>query len=174
MTPAQPVIIELAVNGVTQPERNPHVPLTPEAITADAIACLRAGAAIVHTHAPALDFSLPAEEAASRYAASYRAILDAVPGALLYPTIGGGASMPERLRHIDILAGQGLLRIGLLDPGCTLLGWAEADGSPSRHSYAYVNSVTDMEVALEQATRLRLGLSIAIYEPGFLRNALAY
>lgn len=174
MTPDSPVIIELAINGVTQPARNPHVPVTVEAIAADALDCLRAGAAIVHSHAPLSDFNLPAEQAAGAYLASYRAVLAQRPDALLYPTIGGGATMAERLRHIEILAAAGAIRIGLLDPGCTLLGWAEADGSPSPHSFAYVNTIADMEAALEQGARLGLGLSIAIYEPGFLRNALTY
>jgi len=35
-----PVIIEVAVNGQTLPERNPHVPRTPDAIRADSVACL--------------------------------------------------------------------------------------------------------------------------------------
>ena len=75
MTPASPVIIELAINGVTQPARNPRVPVTVEAIAADALDCLRAGAAIVHSHAPFSDFNLAAEDAAERYLASYRTVL---------------------------------------------------------------------------------------------------
>ncbi|MFZ1832226.1 MAG: 3-keto-5-aminohexanoate cleavage protein [Pseudomonadales bacterium] len=171
---ALPVIIETAINGATQPARNPHVPVTVEAITRDAIACLRAGAAIVHTHAPLGDFGLPPEQAAARYFESYRAILAAEPDALLYPTIGGGSTMSERLAHIDILAGAGVLRIGLMDPGSMILGWAGADGAPSHDSFLYINTFADMETALAQATRHRLGISLAIYEPGFLRNALVY
>lgn len=174
MTPGIPAIIEVAINGVTQPARNQHVPVTVEAIAADAIACLQAGAAIVHSHTPSSDFSLPPEQAAERYAASYRAVLAERPDALLYPTIGGGATMREKLAHVELLAASGLIRIGLMDPGCTLLGWAEPDGTPSPHGFPYVNTFADMEVALEQGTRLGLGLSIAIYEPGFLRNTLAY
>jgi len=174
MDMTSPAIIELAVNGVTQPARNANVPVTVEAITADALACLGAGAAIVHTHTPASDFGLRPEEAAERYAASYGAILAARPDALLYPTIGGGTTMQEKLAHIELLAARGLVRIGLMDPGCTLLGWAESDGNPSSPGYPYVNTFADMEVALHQGARLGLGLSIAIYEPGFLRNTLSY
>ncbi len=171
---AQPVIIETAINGATQPARNPHVPMTVEAITLDAIVCLRAGAAIVHTHTPLSDFGLPPEQTAARYFESYKAILSAEPDALLYPTIGGGNTMSERLAHIDILASAGVLRIGLMDPGSMILGWANADGTPSHGSFLYTNTFADMEVALAQATRHRLGLSLAIYEPGFLLNALTY
>lgn len=47
----QKLIIEVAQNedNVTKAE-NPHVPITPEEIAADAIACARAGASIVHFH----------------------------------------------------------------------------------------------------------------------------
>jgi uncharacterized protein (DUF849 family) len=82
--------------------------------------------------------------------------------------------MAERLAHIDILAKAGVLRIGLMDPGSMILGWANADGTPSHESFLYLNTFADMEVALAQAERHRLGLSLAIYEPGFLRNALCY
>ena len=43
-----PVIIEAAVNGTTTRERNANVPRTPPEIAADALACLAAGATIIH------------------------------------------------------------------------------------------------------------------------------
>jgi 3-keto-5-aminohexanoate cleavage enzyme len=46
-----PAIISCALTGVQRSERNPHIPLTPEAIGHDAIAAWRAGAAIVHIQA---------------------------------------------------------------------------------------------------------------------------
>ena len=45
-----PVIIECAINGETRPERNPHVPRSPEAIVEDVLRCLDAGAALIHAH----------------------------------------------------------------------------------------------------------------------------
>ena len=45
-----PVIIEVAINGATTKDQNPHVPLTEDEIVADALACFEAGAAIVHHH----------------------------------------------------------------------------------------------------------------------------
>jgi uncharacterized protein (DUF849 family) len=46
------LIITAAVTGsVTIPTQTPHLPITPGAIAADAIACARAGAAAVHLHA---------------------------------------------------------------------------------------------------------------------------
>ena len=52
MSEQESVIIEVAINGSTKPERNPHVPLTPDAIRADALRCLDAGASVIHAHNP--------------------------------------------------------------------------------------------------------------------------
>jgi len=64
MTTLGPVVIEAALNGATPKSRNPHVPTTPEEITADALACMNAGAAIVHTHID--DITLTGAAAAER------------------------------------------------------------------------------------------------------------
>ena len=45
-----PVLIEAAINGGTTEARNPHVPVTPDEIRADAMRCFDAGATIVHAH----------------------------------------------------------------------------------------------------------------------------
>jgi uncharacterized protein (DUF849 family) len=48
---SRPVIITCALTGDSDtPERSPHVPVTPDAIAADAIASAKAGAAIAHIH----------------------------------------------------------------------------------------------------------------------------
>jgi uncharacterized protein (DUF849 family) len=150
------------------------VPLTVEAIAADALACFAAGAAVVHTHTPPGDFMLPAEQATERYLGSYRPVLAARPEALLYPTIGMGTTIAEKLAHIGLLKRAGAIGISLLDPGALILGWAEPDGAPSLHSFPYVNTYADMDATLTHAAEHGLSLSIAIYEPGFLRNALVY
>ena len=45
------VWIEVALNGASTSKLQPRIPDTVEAIVAEGIACARAGAAIVHTHA---------------------------------------------------------------------------------------------------------------------------
>jgi len=52
LRPYPPLIVNAALTGMV-PRRNrvPHVPVTAEAIVDDAVACHRAGAAIVHLHA---------------------------------------------------------------------------------------------------------------------------
>ena len=103
-----PVIIEAAVNGTTQKDRNPHVPRSPEEIAADAIACLEAGASIIHNHTddPVLDMVTPAHDAGP-YIDAWRPVLERFPDALLYPTMTGGGphtTVEKRYAHIPALA----------------------------------------------------------------------
>jgi uncharacterized protein (DUF849 family) len=170
---SDPVIIEVAINGGTQPERNPHVPLQPEAIIAEAIACIDAGAAIIHAHNH--DYSLTGKAGAEAYLASWRTILKERPGTLWYPTLAGGlgdATVQEHFAHYDFIAAEVPLELGVVDPGCTNLGYPDADGVPK--GVAYVNSYDDIAYAFGLCARLGLGPAMAIYEPGFMQTALAY
>lgn len=44
------MIVQACLNGARQPDFHPKLPLTPEAIAADGVACLQAGAAELHIH----------------------------------------------------------------------------------------------------------------------------
>jgi uncharacterized protein (DUF849 family) len=165
-----PVILEVALNGVSSKERNPHVPREPEEIAADTFRCLDAGAALIHAHNR--DFSLRGRAAADDYLAAWRKVLARRPETLWYPTLAAAESAPARLEHVEILKREAGLRVGLVDPGSTNLGAPDADGLPA--GIVYSNSYADIRYGFELCARLRLGPSLAIYEPGFLRCALAY
>jgi uncharacterized protein (DUF849 family) len=167
-----PVIIEAAINGVTTRARNPHVPRTPEEIAADGLRCIDAGAAIVHNHLD--EFSLDGAAAAERYLEGWRPLLAKRPDAIVYPTVGFGGSVEARYDHIDRLAGSGLMRMGLLDPGSVNLGGLADDGLPGGVDFIYANTFGDIRYVAGLCDRHRLGPSIAIFEPGFLRTTLAY
>lgn len=167
-----PVVIEVALNGQTPPERNATVPRDVDGIVEQGLACIDAGASIVHNHLPA--HGLPAAEAAEQYLACFRPWLERDPGVLPMPTLGSGATVADKLHHVELLAGAGALKIGFIDPGTMLLGYAEPDGTPSPHSFVYVNTFADMAWAIDQAHRCGLALHFAIFEPGFLRNVLSY
>jgi 3-keto-5-aminohexanoate cleavage enzyme len=169
-----PVIIEVAINGATNPHRNHNVPITIEAITEQAVECFTAGATIVHTHQPQEHLFLSGEPLADLYAASYKPVIEKFPDALLYPSIAIAETVEQKFAHIPLLAEQGLIRIGIFDPGTLLLGWADPDGSPNTGSFAYVNTFNDMNHGILQCNDHRLGPSLAIYEPGFLRNVFSY
>jgi uncharacterized protein (DUF849 family) len=171
------VILEVALNGATRRERNPHVPVSPEELARDAIACLRAGAQIVHQHddlgRTGPEGAASAERMASQGQAMIEAVLAEFPDAILYPTANRGASVAERWGHQQILAEKGLLRMAYLDPGSVNLGGLGADGLPAG-GFVYDHSFEDVRWMVERCAALGLGASMAIFEPGFLRAVLAY
>jgi uncharacterized protein (DUF849 family) len=169
---ATPVIIEAAVNGVTRPEQNPNVPRSPAEIEAEALRCLAAGAAIVHNHNE--EMAVGGQRAAELYLEAWEPVLRDRPDALLYPTVGLGGSIEERYAHEEILAESGVLRIGLVDPGSVNLGGADDEGLPAPIDLVYVNSYRDIRHEVDLCERHHLGPSVSIFEPGFLRAALAY
>lgn len=151
-----PVVVEAAINGA-----NPDAPRTPDEIVDCALACFDAGAAVVHNH---VDLFGTGDEAAARYREAWDPILAKRPDALLYPTINGVGPVEERYSHIAPLADDGGLRIGVIDPGSVNLG----------ASFVYVNSGSDIEHQWQLCDRFGLVPGMSIFEPGFLRAALAY
>ncbi|MBX9980454.1 3-keto-5-aminohexanoate cleavage protein [Mycobacterium sp.] len=165
-----PVVIECAINGATPKSANPHVPVEPSEITADALACIEAGAAIIHNHIDR--YGIGVAEAAERYLQAWRPVLAARPDALLYPTIHFGAGFSISYEHLIPLAAAGM-RVGLADPGSVNLGGTDADGLPTG-DLVYRNSFQTISRAFEICRDAGLGPSLAIYEPGFLRTTLAW
>ena len=167
-----PLVIEAALNGVTTPAQNPHVPRTPAEIAADALRCLDAGAAIVHNHID--DFSLAGADAAERYLEGWRPVLAARPDAIVYPTVAIGGTVAARFSHVPPLAASGLVRMGVFDPGSVNLGGEDPDGIPGGFDVVYANSFGDTRYVATQLAEQRLGPSVSIFEPGFLRTTLDY
>ena len=165
-----PVIIEAALNGGKPKKRNPHVPREPEEVVADAFRCLDAGASIIHAHNR--DFSLSGRAAADDYLAAWRVILERRPGTLWYPTLAGGRDVTEVLAHFELIADDVPLRIGVVDPGSTNIGWPDENGLPV--GVVYSNTYDDIRAGFDCCERLGLGPSLAIYEPGFLQTVLSY
>ena len=166
------VIVEAAINGTTTKARNPHVPRQPEEITADALACFAAGAAIVHNHVDRV--LVPGPEAAARYLEGWAPVFAARPDALVYPTTNFGPGVEGAYSHLEPLAETGKLRIGIVDPGSVNLGGVADDGLPAAPGFVYANSFGDIRYQADVCERLRLGPSMAIFEPGWLRTALTW
>ncbi len=170
MDSTEPTIIEVALNGGSTKRRNPNVPRDPDEITRDALACLDVGAAIVHAHNR--DFSVTGQAAADAYLAAWEPVLSERPDTLWYPTTAGGTTDEQRLGHFPLIAARVPLRIGVVDPGSTNLGWPGADGLPQ--GVVYSNDYDHIRAGFELCERLRLGPSLAIYEPGFLRTTQSW
>ena len=173
-----PLIIEAAINGGTAKHKNPHVPRSVDEIVESALACLEAGAAIVHNHNDEPNVGGPGRHASEPYAAAWSRILETLPDALLYPTYAGGGphtNVRERYAHIDELRAAGLLRISLLDPGTVNFdGLVGPDGAPGTGDDVYQTTFGDVRWMVDYCNRHRLAPSVSIFEPGFLRLALAY
>ena len=113
----------------------------------------------MHTHNAEMG---DAARAAELYLEAWRPVLRVRSDALLYPTVGLGATIEERYAHVPLLAEAGVLKLGLVDPGSVNLG-----------DLVYVNSASDIEHEVALCVRHRLGPSVSIFEPGFLRATLA-
>jgi uncharacterized protein (DUF849 family) len=167
----EPVIIEAAINGVTRKAQNPNVPVEPDEIAADALACFAAGAGIVHNHIDR--FGVPGDEAAERYLEGWRPVLAERPDALLYPTTNAGSTVEESYAHVTPLAEAGVLKLSLADLGSVNLGAVEPDGVPTG-GWVYTNSFSDAHHMFELCERFGLGPSLAVFDPSWLRTILAW
>jgi len=119
------VWIEAALNGAWSRALQPGIPDTIEAIIAEGVACARAGATVIHTHA--YDGGGPQTfdwQVYARIIEGIRAQVD-VPVYPSYPSIlttniGGALDVAEaavRFAHIEALAARGLLEFAVIDPG---------------------------------------------------------
>ncbi|MEZ5560417.1 MAG: 3-keto-5-aminohexanoate cleavage protein [Pseudomonadales bacterium] len=177
VTAPDPVIIEAALNGSLPRSVNPRVPRTPSEVAADALACLEAGAAVIHNHTDDPVLGGDGRHDPGPYLDAWRAVLRKRPDALFYPTMAGGGpgiSIEQRYAHIVALAGAGVLAQGLVDPGTTNIGRFGPDGAPRPGELVYQNTYADGVYMVEACRRLGVGLSISIFEPGFLRFVVGY
>jgi uncharacterized protein (DUF849 family) len=169
---SRPVIIEVALNGATRPELNPHVPQTQDRLIEDALRCIEAGASIVHTHAP--DISIAGRAGAQQYLDHFLPIHERFPEAILYPTLVFAEDIETKTSHVEPLAEAFPLRMGFVDPGSLNLVPTDEKGLPYPARWVYSNSPADIAMKVSLCARLGLGPGMAIFEPGFLRTALAY
>lgn len=172
------LVIEAATNGATPPARNPNVPRTPAEIAGDSIRCIDAGSAIVHNHndEPVVGGESEVHDA-EPYIEAWRAILRERPGAIAYPTMAGGGpgtDIEKRYGHIPRLAEAGVLGMGLIDPGSVNIAPPDAEGLPAAVDNVYINTAKDARYMFDQCQAMGVPASISIFEPGFLRTALAY
>ena len=99
-------------------------------------------------------------------------ILDQRPDTLWYPTTPGGSDRAETLSHFEIIDDEVDLRIGVVDPGSTNVGWPDDEGLPL--GVVYANSYADIRAGFSLCEERGLGPSLAIYEPRFLQTVLSY
>lgn len=174
------VWIEAALNGPWSRAAQPAIPDTVEAIIAEGVACARAGAAIIHTHA--YDNGGPQTfdwQVYARIIEGIRAQVDA----LIYPsypslmTTGTAfgpseADAAARFAHIEALGSRGLLDFAIIDPGSVNFTQLAAK-QRSDPAATYVNPESHVRHALEFSAKHGFHPAFAIYEPGFTRAGAA-
>lgn len=169
------VWIEVALNGAWSRRYQPGIPDTVEQIVAQGIACARAGASIVHTHAYAGGGAQTFDwQVYARIIEGIRAAVD-VPVYPSYPTIRGtdiDEPAAERFAHIEALADRGLLEFAVIDPGSVNLTLATTRAG-AKPAATYLNPEAHVRHALDFANRKGLHPAFAIYEPGFTRAGAA-
>lgn len=173
-----PVLLEAAINGTTPKTRNPNVPRSPAEITADALACLEAGATLVHNHTddPIFD-GVTAAHSPEPYIEAWRPVLEKQPDAFLYPTMTGGGphtTIEQRYGHLPAIARAGCLTMGIVDPGSVNIGTFDADGQPSTHDTIYQNSHADVRYMIDTCEALGVPINFSIFDGSFMRSAAAY
>lgn len=170
-----PLIIEVAINGSTSKDVNPNVAVTPDEIAGEAVACLDAGAAIIHYHDASLATGTGgAVTTAAESRETHTRVLGARPDALCYPTTATlDGDIEQRWGHQVILGREGWLAMAYLDPGSLNFVRLAADGLPVGSDRPYVHTNAEIRWMLEQCRDLRMGPSMAIFDPSFLRMAIA-
>jgi 3-keto-5-aminohexanoate cleavage enzyme len=174
------VWIEVALNGAWSRALQPKIPDTIEAIIAEGVACARAGATIIHTHA--YDCGGPQTfdwQVYARIIEGIRAQVD-VPVYPSYPTIQTTdipaslevAEAAARFAHIEALAARGLLEFAVVDPGSVNFTLT-ATTSKATPAGTYMNPEGHVRHALDFAARHGFHPAFAIYEPGFTRAGAA-
>src|SRR5690606_36463099 len=114
-----PLIIEVAVNGATTRDEHPRVPITQEAIVADARACAAAGASVIHVHGRTPDGGWAFDDADAHREIFAELRCD---GLLVYPSMSFSTGDPvARFRHVDALGAEGLLDWAPVDTGTVYL-----------------------------------------------------
>ena len=87
---------------------------------------------------------------------------------------GPGIAIEVRWAHQVALARAGLSRLGLVDAGSVSLGALDEDGLPAASDLVYVNTFADARYMVERCAELGLAPTVSIFDPSFLRVALAF
>ena len=172
-----PLIIEASLNGQTTKSRNPNVPYGDEEIVEQALACMEAGAAMIHNHTEDPVVGGPGWLDYENYASAWRKLLAVRPDAILTPTMPlavDGVSVEQRFSHITAMAEEGLITQGLCDPGSINYAGLDNEGLFADSTIVYRNDMHDSRYYVEACRALNVGLSISIFEAGFIKFIMAY
>lgn len=170
------LIIECSLNEQVTVEQNPHVPIAPSELIADALEAAEAGASILHFHARDTDTGDLLHPGTEFYREVMHGIREKNRDVLIYPTYGASPTPEERFSHLVALAEDpaAQLNFATIDPGA--VNYADFDSETATLGWDYVLSVSHAECRyfFELSAKYGLQYSFTVRELGHVRHALAY
>lgn len=158
------LIISVAMCGAgTTKQQTPHVPLTPDEIAADVVACAKAGAAIAHIHVRdrdgnnTMDTDVFVETVNKTREAVAKAGLD-----IVLNLTTSGSKFPDELRLAHLAACKP--EMCSYDPGS--MNWA--------NSYVFMNTPLFLEKLGKLAQEQEVRPEVEIFDAGMLGNVEYY
>ena len=166
---SDPVWLEVALNGAAGTALQPNVPVEPSRIIEEAIACVEAGASIVHLHAYKDGQTIEDSEV---YASIFEGIRKHC-NPILYPTLALSGTLEERLQPLIELGKAGLIEWTVVDPGSVNIS-LQLQVDAGMNGISYANPDDHIRAGMELAKRESWRPAYAIYEPGFVRLGAAF
>jgi uncharacterized protein (DUF849 family) len=158
------LIITAALCGAgTTKAQTPHVPVTPDEIAADAVACAKEGAAIIHIHVRDEEGknTMATEKFVEVVGKVRKAVSDEGLDVVLNLTTSGSKFSEElRLAHLPLLKPE----MCSYDPGS--MNWA--------NSYVFLNTPPFLEKLGTLSQELQIKPEIEIFDAGMIGNTLHY
>jgi 3-keto-5-aminohexanoate cleavage enzyme len=158
------LIITAAITGAgTTREQTPYVPITPDEIAAEVVACAKAGASVAHIHARdkdgnnTMDTDVFVEIVEKINAATKAAGVDVI---LNLTTSGSKFSEDLRLAHLPVLKPE----MCSYDPGT--MNWA--------NSYVFLNTPKFLERLGTVSQELNIKPELEIFDGGMIGNVEYY
>ena len=158
------IIITAALCGAgTTKEQTPYVPITPEEIAADAVACVKAGASVIHIHIRDKKGKNTMET--DRWIEVVTKVREALAAENLDAVLNltsSGSKFPEemRLAHLPILKPE----MCSYDPGT--MNWA--------NSYVFLNTPTFLEKLGELTIKEEIKPELEIFDGGMIGTVEYY
>jgi len=157
------IITAAMVGNATSREQTPYVPITPDEIAADAVACVKAGASVLHIHVRDKDgINTMDPEVWKEVITKVRAALKAEGlDAILNPTTSGSKFPDEmRIHHLDFIKPE----MCSFDPGS--MNWA--------NSFVFLNTPTFLEKLGKHIQEIDVKPEIEIFDGGHIQNVYYY
>ncbi len=165
--------IETAINGAWTRKLQPNIPITAQEVINEGVACVKAGAAVIHAHTLEPDTGKQNNNLDNciAFIGGIRSQVDAI----VYPT-AAPIPLPDSDWHARYattveLVKRGLCEWGFLDPGsCNFYFSNSNDSSLFGESGVYSNPNGALELGIELAAKHKYHPAYACYEPGFVRQ----